>query len=154
MRLPCWFAGMSGRCAFESMETVFVLLSIAIVMIVIQGALTLVRSLGAGPEGGTCWTPNVYLPLADRAFISRCPRIETPGAVSNNTFLINDECGVRVLEREYFSIDEVLTHSSAFALQLRTIVFFCKLLLLAHAHAQTKTPTHTFTRTSLLALLM
>ena len=86
------------------METVFVLLSIAIVMIVVQGALTLVRSLGSGPEGGTCWTPNVYLPLADRAFISRCPRIETPGAVSNNTFLINDECKVRVAQTIIFRL--------------------------------------------------
>lgn len=54
------------------METVFILLAAALVMIVIQASLTLARSIGAGPRGGNCWTPNVYLPLADRAYVYTC----------------------------------------------------------------------------------
>ena len=75
------------------MDTVFILIAMSLVMIVVQAALTLARSLGGGPRGGNCWTPNVYLPLADRAYISRCTRIETPGGL-NNTFEINDDCHV------------------------------------------------------------
>jgi hypothetical protein len=85
-----------GKYMFESMDTVFYLLAAACFLAFIQTCLTLARSLGAGSRGSTAWTPYVYLPLADRAYISRCPRIETPGATSNNTFLVNDECEVDI----------------------------------------------------------
>ena len=80
-----------GKCAFESMETVFYLIAVALLVVIVQASLTLARSLGLGPKGGNCWTPYVYLPLADRAYISRCPAAEI-----NNTFTVNEECAVDV----------------------------------------------------------
>ena len=52
-------AESSSKCAFESMDTVFILLAISLVIIVVQAGFTLARSLGAGPKGGNCWTPYV-----------------------------------------------------------------------------------------------